>query len=65
MRPLLKRFIYDLAFHSQFGLDVVHSLADCGEFFCIFVRDLDVEFLFDTHDELNDIKGVSAEIFDK
>ncbi len=31
----------------------------------IFVRDLDIEFLFETHNELNQIKRIRAKVLDK
>jgi hypothetical protein len=47
------------------GLEVVHRVPDGLELVGIFVRDIDAEFLFEGHDQLDDVEGVGTEILDE
>ena len=43
------------------GHDVTHRL----KLFSLFVGDFDVKFLFESHDKLDGVEGVGAEVLDK
>lgn len=49
----------------SFLFDVFYDIADGLKFFGVFVRDFDREFFFESHDELDDVERISAQIFDK
>jgi hypothetical protein len=48
---------------------VVSNVVDCGlnssDFFSFFVRDFGLEFLFQSHHQLNGVKGVSTQVFNE
>jgi hypothetical protein len=46
-------------------VDVVDRLLDGGDLLGFFIRDLDLELLFEGHDQLNGIQRVSAEVIDE
>src|SRR5574342_321229 len=43
-------------------VEVVHGVADGAELLGILVRDIDVEFLLERHDELDGVQAVRAEV---
>src|SRR6266567_7635671 len=45
--------------------DVAHRVRDRLDFFCLFIRDLDVESLFKGHYELDRVQRVSAQVIDE
>ena len=47
---------------SRLGCD---GIADAGQFFGIFIRNVCAEFFFKSHDEFDLIQRVSTEIFDE
>src|SRR5215203_1206541 len=46
-------------------VDVVDGVLDGGDLLGVFVRDLDVEFLLDQHDQLDDVEAVGPEVVDE
>src|SRR6476646_8435057 len=46
---------------AAFG-DVVDGLLDGGYFFCVFVRDLDLELFLEGHDEFDRIERIGPEV---
>src|SRR5688572_25130917 len=42
--------------------DVLHHVADGLQLLCVFVRNLDVELLFERHHEFNSVERVGTEI---
>ena len=48
-----------------FAFDEVHSVFNGNDFFRFIIRDLDVEFLFKSHNEFNNIKAVSTQVFNE
>src|SRR3989344_9689747 len=45
-----------------FFLDIFYRFADRGHFLSVFIRDLDPEFLFQSHHELNRVQRVGSKI---
>jgi len=45
--------------------DVFDHIADGQEFFRLFVRHFDAEFLFERHDQLDRVERIRAEVFDE
>ena len=45
--------------------DVVDRVLHCGDAFCIFVGDLSLEFFFESHDELDGVQRIRAEVLDE
>ena len=45
------------------SIHVVDCFLNGGDFFGIFIRNLGLEFFFESHDQLNGIKRVSAKVF--
>jgi hypothetical protein len=45
--------------------DVLDDIADALQFFRLFVGDFVAEFLFESHDQLDGIERVSAQVFDE
>src|SRR4051794_13112629 len=46
-------------------LDIIDGVADRGDLLGGVVRDLDPEFLFEGHDELDDVEAVGTQIVDE
>ncbi len=46
-------------------LDILYGVTNGLDLFCILVRDLEIESFLQRHNQLDDIKGVSAEIIDE
>lgn len=47
------------------AFEVFHGLADGLDFLGLFIRDGDLEFLFEFHDELHGVERVGAKILDE
>jgi hypothetical protein len=45
--------------------NVVDSQLNGGDLFRFFVRDFGLEFLFQSHNQLNGVQGVSAQVFNE
>ena len=45
--------------------DVFAHVADGQEFFRLFVRHFDAEFLFQRHDQLDGVERIRPEVFDE
>lgn len=50
---------------SKCGKDVIDSLLNRGNLLSLVVRNFALEFLFQSHDQLNGVQGVSAQIVHK
>jgi len=48
---------------GNFRGDEIESLADCVDAFKIAFRHRDTEFFFKSHDELDEVQAVGAEVF--
>ena len=48
-----------------FILDIADRVLDCADLLGIFIRNVDVECLFECHDEFDDIEGIRAKIVNK
>jgi hypothetical protein len=46
-------------------VDEVNSVLDGGDSGSLFLRDLRVEFLFNSHDQFDGVKGVGTEVIDE
>ena len=46
-------------------VDVVDRLVDGGDLLGVLVRDLDLEFLFESHDQLDRVERVGSQIVDE
>ncbi|VXC84394.1 3-oxoacyl-(Acyl carrier protein) synthase II (Modular protein) (fragment) [Pseudomonas sp. 9Ag] len=53
---------YDLL---RVRVDVVDSFLNSGDLLGLLVRDFGLEFLFQSHHQLNGIKGVGTQVFDE
>ncbi len=42
--------------------NVIYGITNGSDFFCIFVGDIDAKLIFEFHDQLNSIQGISAQI---
>src|SRR5690606_23167252 len=47
---------------SLLSLDVRNSMAYGGHLLGIFIRNIDIKFLFKCHNQLDDVEGVGAEV---
>src|SRR4029079_446372 len=47
----------------DFLVEVRHGITDGAELFRLLVRDIDVEFLLEGHDQLDRVEAVGAEVF--
>jgi hypothetical protein len=47
------------------GNDVVNGSLDSGDLFGLLVRDFGLEFLFQSHHELDGIKGIGTQVLDE
>src|SRR5215471_7963309 len=67
-RRLLTRFLYGARWRSGLGaalVDVVDGLVDGGDLFGVLVRNLDLEFLFEGHHQLDGVERVGSQIVDE
>ncbi|OHD56384.1 MAG: hypothetical protein A2Y33_00010 [Spirochaetes bacterium GWF1_51_8] len=46
-------------------LDIGNSIADSAKFLRFLIGNIDTELFFKSHNKVNDIKGVRAEVFDE
>ena len=54
-----------LKLFSHLAFDVFNSLANGGQTFGIFVRNVGVEAFFEGHDEFHEVEAVGTEVFDE
>ena len=47
------------------GRGVVHGVLHRGDFFCVFVRNFDAEFVFKRHYQLHSVERVGTQIGDE
>jgi hypothetical protein len=47
------------------SLDITHNVLDGADLLGVLVGDLDIEFFFQRHHQLDDVERVSAQIFDE
>src|SRR5690606_3439814 len=47
------------------GVDVIDGFLNSGDLFGLLVRDLGLEFLFQSHHQLNGVKGIGTQVFDE